>query len=164
MSGRLSEEIEVKVPASEAWKLFGTLKLADIVLEALSNVFSKIDIVEGDGGAGTILHLFFTPGMPGLSSYKEKFVALDNEKREKVVEVVEGWYLDMGFKSYRVRFEVIDKGNECCNTRATIEYEVKEEANVDAAALVSIQPMVAILNVAAKHLLQTTTAATAAAE
>ncbi|GFQ02202.1 s-norcoclaurine synthase [Phtheirospermum japonicum] len=151
MFGRVSEEIGVRVPATEAWKVYGTLKLADIVLESLPDLISKIDVVQGDGGVGTILHLFFTPGKPGETSYKEKFVVVDDEKRVKVAEVVEGGYLDMGFGSYRVRFEVIDKENGCCITRATIEYEVKEEEN---AALVSIQPLVAVMKVAANHLLQ----------
>ncbi|KAL3650628.1 hypothetical protein CASFOL_007031 [Castilleja foliolosa] len=152
MFGRLSEEIEVKVPASEAWKVYGTLKLADIASESLPGLLSKIDIIKGQGGVGTIIHLFFTPGTPGVTSYKEKYVVVDDEKRVKVAEVVEGGYLDMGFKSYQVQFEVIDKDNGCCITRATIEYEVEDEAN--AAALVSIQPLLAIMKVAANYLLQ----------
>ncbi|KAL0282189.1 UNVERIFIED_CONTAM: hypothetical protein Sangu_2966900 [Sesamum angustifolium] len=156
MEGRVSEEIEVKVPASEAWKLYGTLQLANIVREALPHLISKIDVLQGDGSAGTILHLFFAPG----------------ENREGGAVVVQGevhggggretsegdgggggGYLDLGFTLYRVRFEVVEKeGNkEECVTRSTVEYELKEEAAANA-ALVSIQPLVAVMQAAADYL------------
>ncbi|KAL0382542.1 UNVERIFIED_CONTAM: S-norcoclaurine synthase 2 [Sesamum calycinum] len=135
MEGRVSEEIEVKVPASEAWKLYGTLQLANIVREALPNLISKIDVVQGDGSVGTILHLFFAPVVingkkgGGPSSYKEKFTVVDDERRVKETEVVEGGFLDLGFTLYKVRFEVVEKeGNkEECVTRSTVEYELKRK-------------------------------------
>ncbi|KAL7108087.1 hypothetical protein ACP275_06G093100 [Erythranthe tilingii] len=155
MFGTVSSEREVKVPASEAWKLYSTLELAKIVAEALPSLISKINVVQGDGGAGTILELFFPPGGAGLSSYKEKFTVVDDEKRVKETEVVEGGFLDLGFSLYRVRFEVFDKDeeDEYCITKATIEYEVGEESAANS-ALVSIQPLVTIMEAAALHLIQ----------
>ncbi|KAL2249148.1 S-norcoclaurine synthase 2-like [Sesamum indicum] len=151
MEGRVLEEIEVKVPASEAWKLCGSLLLAKIVGERLPNLFSKAEAIEGDGSAGTILHVFFAPGTAGPPWYKEKFTVVDNERRVKEAEVVEGGFLDLGFTLYRVRLEVIEKEEEECVVRATIEYKLKEEAagNAD---LVSIQPLVAMMQVAADYL------------
>ncbi|KAK4436132.1 hypothetical protein Salat_0776900 [Sesamum alatum] len=153
MVGRVWEEREVKVPASEAWKLYGTLQLAKIVCEALPNLFSKAEVVEGDGSAGTILHVFLPPGTAGLTSYKEKFTVVDDEKRVKETEVVEGGFLDLGFTLYRVRFEVVEKEGkkEECVTRSTVEYELKEEFAANA-AFVSIEPLVAVMRVAADYL------------
>ncbi|KAL0403348.1 UNVERIFIED_CONTAM: hypothetical protein Sradi_1975600 [Sesamum radiatum] len=153
MVGRVSEEIEVKVPAAQAWKLYSSLQLAKIVGEALPNIISKIDVVQGDGSAGTILHLFFPPGRAGPSSYKEKFTVVDDERRVKETEVVEGGFLDLGFTLYRVRFEVVEKEGkeEECVTRSTVEYELKEEAAANA-ALVSIEPLVAVMKSAAEYL------------
>ncbi|KAL8534771.1 hypothetical protein ACS0TY_010704 [Phlomoides rotata] len=154
--GRLSAEKEVKVPASETWKLYGTLQLAKVVEEALPGLLSKIDVIQGDGGVGTVLELFLPPGNEGaMKSYKEKFTMVDNEKRVKETEVVEGGYLDVGFSLYRVRFEIIEKEgieNECI-TRVNIEYELKEEVAANA-AFVSIQPLVDIMQVAADYLLK----------
>ncbi|KAK6118474.1 hypothetical protein DH2020_047741 [Rehmannia glutinosa] len=152
MFGTVSDEREVSVPASEAWKLYGGLRLANFVGEELPGLLSKIHVVQGDGGVGTILEVFYPPGTEGLMSYKEKFTVVDDEKRVKEAEVVEGGYLDLGFTMYRVRFEVIEKdgiSNNQCITRATIEYEVKDEA---AAALVSIQPLVTVMQAAADYL------------
>ncbi|CAA2966256.1 S-norcoclaurine synthase 2-like [Olea europaea subsp. europaea] len=152
MFGAISEEREVSVPAGEAWKIYGTLRLAKIVGEALPNLIEKIEVVEGDGGAGTVTKLCFPPGA-GLGDYKEKFTVVDDEKRVKETEVVEGGYLDIGFSLYRVRFEVIEKeGNSSsCITKSTIEYEVKEEFAANA-SYVSIQPLVNIMEVAANCL------------
>ncbi|KAK4480570.1 hypothetical protein RD792_013648 [Penstemon davidsonii] len=156
MFGTVSDEIEVNVPASEAWKLYSSLQLAKIVGEALPSLISKVDVVQGDGNAGTILHIFFAAaGAPGLESYKEKFTVVDHEKRVKEAEVVEGGFLDLGFTLYRVRFEIIgkkDSENQCI-TKASIEYEVREEVAVNA-SMVSIQPLATVMQLAADYLVQ----------
>ncbi|KAL0386795.1 UNVERIFIED_CONTAM: hypothetical protein Slati_4580200 [Sesamum latifolium] len=127
MVGRVWEEIEVKVPASEAWKIYGSPLLGKIVLEGLPNLFSKVEVVEGDGFVGTIVQVFLPPGTyltlitviivitkhdfesglmmitaeatmkletgkGGSTSYKEKFTVVDDEKRVKEAEVVEGGF------------------------------------------------------------------------
>ncbi|KAL0340890.1 UNVERIFIED_CONTAM: S-norcoclaurine synthase 2 [Sesamum radiatum] len=162
MVGRVWEEKEVKVPASEAWKLYGSLQLGKLVEEALPNVVSRIEVVQGDGSAGTILQVVLPPaGTAGLTSYKEKYTVVDEERRVKEAEVVEGGVLDLGFTLYRVRTEVMEKeGKEECVVRATIEYELKEEAAASAAALVSIEPLVAVMQLAADHLTQNYTTTT----
>ncbi|KAL0340872.1 UNVERIFIED_CONTAM: hypothetical protein Sradi_4604000 [Sesamum radiatum] len=153
MVGKVWEEKEVKVPASEAWKLYGSLLLAKIMVEALPDRLSKVEVVEGDGSAGTILHIFLAPGTAGPTSYKEKYTVVDEERRVKEAELVEGGFLDLGFTLYRVRLEVIEKEGkeEECIVRVTIEYEVKGEAAGNA-ALVSLEPLVAIMQLAADYL------------
>ncbi|KAH0664798.1 hypothetical protein KY285_026004 [Solanum tuberosum] len=153
MFGTISEEIEVHVPANEAWKIYGTIQLAHIVVKELPNIIHKVDILEGDGGVGSVLKVTFPPGTPLLTSHKEKFVVIDDDKRVKIAQVVEGGLLDLGFTLYKVKFEVIEKGKETCITKSTIEYEVKEEAIANA-SFVSIQPFVAIMNLVAKYLTQ----------
>ncbi|KAL0452320.1 UNVERIFIED_CONTAM: S-norcoclaurine synthase 2 [Sesamum latifolium] len=132
MVGRVWEEKEVKVPASEAWKLYGSLQLGKLVKEALPNVVSKIEVVQGDGSAGTVLQVVLPPGTAGLTSYKEK-----------------------------VRTEVMEKEGkrEECVVRASIEYELKEEAAGNA-ALVSIEPLVAVMQLAADYLTRNYTTTT----
>ncbi|KAL0282176.1 UNVERIFIED_CONTAM: hypothetical protein Sangu_2965600 [Sesamum angustifolium] len=60
MARRVWKEIEVKVPASQAWKVY-SLQLAKILGEGLLGFFSKVEVVEGDGSAGTILHVSLPP-------------------------------------------------------------------------------------------------------
>ncbi|XP_042019182.1 norbelladine synthase-like [Salvia splendens] len=157
----MSAEMTVDVPATEAWKVYGTRQLPEVAEEANSDFISRVDVVQGDGGAGTILEVVFRPGTThiqdgrGMNSFKEKFIVVDNEKRVKEAEVVESGFLDLGFKLYRMRFNVIEvEGNEKqCITRSTIEYELKEEAaaNVEIA---SIKPFTGLMLLCAKYFLR----------
>ena len=76
---------------------------------------------------------------------------VDDEKRVKVAEVVEGGYLDVGFTMYRITLEVTEAEEEDCVIRTTLEYELKEEAAANA-FLASIQPLAAIMQLAADSL------------
>ncbi|KAI7735414.1 hypothetical protein M8C21_033015 [Ambrosia artemisiifolia] len=153
MFGTLSEEAEVKVPASKAWALYGTLEIGKLVV---GKVLEAVDVVEGDGGLGTILKLTFKPGS-GFPYYKEKFTKVDNENMVKETEVVEGGFLDIGFTLYRIRFEIKDNPNDdtgsSCLQKLTIEYDVKEEFAANA-SLVTIEPLLGIMSVANEHLLK----------
>lgn len=153
MFGTISEEIEVAVPASEAWKVYGTLQLANIVVKELPHVLHKVDVIEGDGGTGTVLKLTFPPGTPLFTYSKERFTVVDDEKKVKVALVVEGGILDHGFTFFQVRFDVIEKSETTCITKATIEYEVKEEAAANV-SFVSIQTFVTIMEAVAMYLTQ----------
>ncbi|KAL8255681.1 hypothetical protein R6Q59_030748 [Mikania micrantha] len=148
----LSEEAEVKVPASKAWSLYGTLEIGKLVAGKL---LEAVDVVEGDGGPNTILKLTFKPGSR-FPYYKEKFTKVDNENTVKEVEVIEGGFLDMGFDLYRIRIEIKENPkDECrsCFVKLTIEYEVTQEFATNA-SLVTTEPLIGIMNVASKHLLE----------
>nr|XP_043613560.1 norbelladine synthase-like [Erigeron canadensis] len=152
MFGTLSEEKEFKVPSSKAWELFSTLELAKVLT---GKVCEAIDVVEGDGGVGTILKITLKPGL-GFEYYKEKFTKVDKENKIKEVEVVEGGFLDLGFNLYRIRFEIkedpSDKtGGSSCIVKTTIEYDVKEEFAANA-SFVSTEPLAAVLSITKEHL------------
>ncbi|KAM4110363.1 hypothetical protein ACJW30_03G189800 [Castanea mollissima] len=127
MFWQLSHELEVNVPASEAWELYGRLGLAKLLVED-GSIFEKIEVIEGDGGIGTILKKAYTSGSHGFSVQREKFTKYDNEKCMKELEVIEGGYLDLGLTVFHVRFEIIEKDNDLCIIKSTIEYDVKEES------------------------------------
>ncbi|KVH88902.1 hypothetical protein Ccrd_024727, partial [Cynara cardunculus var. scolymus] len=58
MFGTLSEEVEVKVSADKAWQVYGTLKLGDL---AAKYIVDGLEVIEGDGGVGTIVKITFKP-------------------------------------------------------------------------------------------------------
>ncbi|XP_071729358.1 norbelladine synthase-like [Rutidosis leptorrhynchoides] len=153
MFGTLSEETEVKVPASKAWALYGTLELAKVVT---GKTVEAVDLVEGDGGIGTILKLTFKPGV-GFAYYCEKFTKVDSENMIKETEVVEGGFLDIGFNLYRIRFEIKDKPNDetcsSCVIKTTIEYDVKEEFAANA-SIITADPIIGLMRVGNEHLLK----------
>ncbi|KAK2381161.1 hypothetical protein P8452_37222 [Trifolium repens] len=151
MFGQIEHELELHVPASEAWELFGTLAIGKLVGEEMPQLFQKVELIEGDGGVGTILKLTFTPGLPGPAGYIEKFTKIDHENRIKETEMIEGGYLDFGFTLFRVRLQVIEKGEDLSIIKSSIEYEVKEE-NAANASLVSVQPLENVAEVGKNYL------------
>ncbi|PQM41204.1 S-norcoclaurine synthase 1-like [Prunus yedoensis var. nudiflora] len=78
--GQVSHELEVNVSASEAWDLYGSLELAKFVEQELPNLIEKVQIIQGDGGVGSILKVTFASGS-GVQ--KEKFTKVDHEKRSR---------------------------------------------------------------------------------
>ncbi|KAK1366344.1 S-norcoclaurine synthase [Heracleum sosnowskyi] len=155
MFGTLSGEVEVNAPASAVWEVYGSLQLAAVVEKGFVDVVEKIEVAEGDGSVGTVLNLVFRPGVLPFASYKEKFITIDNEKRIKETLVVEGGYLEMGFDRYFVQLQIIEKDEKSCITKATIEYQLKEEYAANA-SLVSIDSLIAIMNIANSHVLAKT--------
>ena len=62
VSGKLSHELEVNAPAGDVWAVFDGLKVAKLIEENLTQVIQKVDVLQGDGGVGTIVCLKFVPG------------------------------------------------------------------------------------------------------
>ncbi|GKB62518.1 S-norcoclaurine synthase 2-like protein [Tanacetum coccineum] len=153
MYGTLFEETQVKVPASKAWALYGTLELGKV---AAGKILEAVDVVEGDGGIGTILKLTMKPGL-GFEYCKEKFTKIDNENMIKETEAVEGGFLDMGFTLYRIRMEMKegpkDDTGSSCIVKLSLEYEVKEEFAANA-SFVTSELLIGIMSVANEHLLK----------
>ncbi|CBI26495.3 hypothetical protein VitviT2T_024096 [Vitis vinifera] len=155
MFGQVSYDVEVDVPAGDAWELYSTLQLAKVVQEGLSPMLEKVELVEGDGGVGTVVELTLAPppGAQGPMIYKEKFTKIDNEKRIKETEVVEGGFLDLGFTLYRVCIEIVEKDKDSCVIKLKIEYDVKEEAASNA-SMVTTKPLEGIASVTTTYLLK----------
>ena len=81
---------------------------------------------------------------------------MDDEKRVKESQVIEGGFLDLGFTLYRVRLEIIEKTQVSSIIKSTIEYHVNEDAAANA-SLVSIQPFADIALTVKNSLLTTIT-------
>ncbi|MCL7041620.1 hypothetical protein MKW94_007734 [Papaver nudicaule] len=141
MKGQLSKEIEVPVPASDLWDVYGTLELVRLIHKLLPEFLHDFEVDDdvGNGGVGTMLKIVLPPGSP-IAYYKEKFIKVDEEKRIKVVDVVEGGYLEVGFSLYRTTFEIIEKDEHSSSVVTTIDYEL-DDASADNAAFVSIKPL-----------------------
>ncbi|KAK3031183.1 hypothetical protein RJ639_035340, partial [Escallonia herrerae] len=134
---------------SEAWALYGTLVLTYI---CVPDLFAKIDISKGDGGVGTIITPTTNPGSL-FSTYVDKILLVDNEKMVKEVHAYRGGYLGLGFNSYLVRFEVIEKSKTSCTTKVTVEYDVKE-GFIANTVHVSIEPFIGLVNYGNNYLIK----------
>ncbi|XP_011084754.1 S-norcoclaurine synthase-like [Sesamum indicum] len=155
MEGVVSREIEVKVSASETWKVYGSLKLAEIGVEAFPDTYSGFKVLQGDGYAGTIIQIFFAPGVEGPPSYKEEYMVVDDVKRVKVGKVIEGGVLERGFKSYVVTLKAIEKEgkkDECIMT-GSIEYALYDAAAIPLVTS-SIEGLLALMKAIADYVIK----------
>lgn len=100
---------------------------------------------------------FITVAGLGGMRYKERFAKVDNENRIKIAEMVEGGYLDLGFTLYRFRFEIIEKNEESCIVKSSIQYELKEEAASNA-SLATVEPLKEVAQAAKHYFLNKSTA------
>ncbi|KAK1306413.1 hypothetical protein QJS10_CPA10g01190 [Acorus calamus] len=148
MKGEVVHEAEFGFPASKVWEIYGSIRLARLVVKSLPDLFAKVELVEGDGGVGSVLLVTFSSGL----DYKEKFVIMDNEKRMKLVEGIGGGFLAAsGLKKYVVRMEVIEKGEDVSVARTTVEYEIDESSGASASSM-NTDTFVAIAEAVKKHL------------
>uniref|UniRef100_A0AAU6SI64 1-phenethylisoquinoline scaffold synthase n=1 Tax=Gloriosa superba TaxID=41220 RepID=A0AAU6SI64_GLOSU len=152
MKGAQSHDVDVALPASEVWEVYGTIRLAELAAELVPQSVAKFEIIQGDGGVGTILKVFFPPGSPGPAFHMEKFVLVDDKKRVKDVDVIEGGYLELGFSAYKVRFEILEKeGGVGSVIRNVVEYEISDELAANA-SYITVAPFVALAEAVAKYL------------
>ncbi|KAM3337038.1 hypothetical protein P3S68_032738 [Capsicum galapagoense] len=79
MLGKFSEQIQINAPISVVWNLYGTLKMANFLVEKLPNIVEKVNLIEGNGRTGSVLQV----NVPGNPPYKEKYVLVDDEKKVK---------------------------------------------------------------------------------
>ena len=89
----------------------------------------------------------------GPTNVTDKFIKIDNEKRIKEVEVIEGGVLHMGFNQYRFCFEIIEIDKNSCLIKSKIMYDVNEEIAQTASAIPSKQ-LEAIAEVAINYLIK----------
>ncbi|XVF28922.1 hypothetical protein REPUB_Repub15cG0074500 [Reevesia pubescens] len=83
-----------------------------------------MQVLKGDGGVGTVLKLAF---VPGNSSYIERFTVIDDQKRVKVAQGLQGGCLAMGCSVQIVRFDIIVKSHNSSIIKSDISYAVKKE-------------------------------------
>ncbi|XP_008459187.2 norbelladine synthase-like [Cucumis melo] len=156
MLSELIDETEIQAPAAKVWEIYGTVEFGNFLLHHVPHVVQKIEFLEGNGGEGTLLYVTFAPGLGGVR-YKEKFTKVDNENRIKIAEMVEGGYLDLGFTLYRFRFEIIEKNEESCIVKSSVQYELKEEAASNA-SLATVQPLKEVAQAVNNYFLNKSTA------
>ncbi|XVF04165.1 hypothetical protein REPUB_Repub05bG0058600 [Reevesia pubescens] len=120
----LTNEVEVKVPASKVWELYRHLGISKLAAAQLKNVIRSIRVLKGDGGVDTVLKLTF---VPGNSSYTERFTLIDDKKRVKVAQGLQGGCLAIGCSVQIVRFDIIEKTKTSSIIKSDIAYAVKKE-------------------------------------
>ncbi|KAK5834208.1 hypothetical protein PVK06_018082 [Gossypium arboreum] len=144
----ITNEDEVNAPASEAWELYRNLGISELVAQELKNVIQRLDVLEGDGGVGTVIKVTF---VPGNSSYTEKITVMDDQKRVKVTKGLEGDCLAIGCSVQIIQFGIIEKSQNSSIIKSIVSYAVKKEFQAKDPKP-NIQAVEAILQASKKYL------------
>ncbi|PIA40396.1 hypothetical protein AQUCO_02500239v1 [Aquilegia coerulea] len=128
-------ELVVELPADEIWAVYSSHDLPRLIVELLPQRFDKIDIVEGDGGVGTIMYCVLNPANSGPQTWKEKIIKMDDKTRTKVVRQIEGGYLGIGFHMYEHIFTITPKDANSCIIRMTASFDVDDNSASNASLI-----------------------------
>ncbi|KAJ0015035.1 hypothetical protein Pint_21000 [Pistacia integerrima] len=127
MHGLVAANTVVAASACSVWDVYGTLQVLTIINTFLPNVLGTVKVLEGDGHVGTLLNVTFSPGTPGVGYMKEMITKVDNKKRVKETETIEGGFIALGFKRYITQYKIIEKNSTSSIIRSTIKYELDDK-------------------------------------
>ncbi|KAI3962657.1 hypothetical protein MKW92_042656 [Papaver armeniacum] len=109
----LSSELEVAAPAEFVWAVFSSKEVPKLVPKLLPSAFEKVEILEGDGGLGTVIDIRHS-----------SLHTVNNQEHLKEIQHIEGGYLDMGVTFFIESFRVIKKDADSCIIKSTVRFKV----------------------------------------
>ncbi|KAG9452452.1 hypothetical protein H6P81_005356 [Aristolochia fimbriata] len=121
LAGEQSLEQVLSWPVAPVWDVYSSLKLPEL----FRRVFPDVQW-QGDGSVGTIFTVTLNPGP--LPSYKEKLVTLDQQRRIKELDVIEGGVREKDFTFYRLRSQFVENGPNSTLFKINIRYELNASA------------------------------------
>ncbi|MCL7048379.1 hypothetical protein MKW94_004408 [Papaver nudicaule] len=152
VSYKLIADLEVAASADDVWGIIGSKDAPKFFMDALPGVFEKIEVLEGDGGVGTVLLIVYPEGSEPLSN-EEKFVTMDDHRLLKEILQTKGGYLDMGVTYYMETLKVIKCGNSCI-IQSIVEYKAPEEVAAKVSSLISVEGLLNMAKIVARHVLE----------
>ncbi|KAH7675831.1 Bet v1-like protein [Dioscorea alata] len=130
MAQRIEAQIQVEVGVEILWRTFAE-EFRVTWPKVVPDIVVNVEVVEGDGGLGSLLFLQFKPGGPTVPYQKTKIVELDSTKHKLGLEVVEGGHLSNGFSKYVTFFKLTSNGERETQVDVAVECEpVAEEADL----------------------------------
>ncbi|KAI3837787.1 hypothetical protein MKX03_017178 [Papaver bracteatum] len=149
MNSTLTSEFYVAAPAEDLWDVISAKDSYKTIQMLVPGMFEKLEILEGDGGTGTVLAVVFSPGTHFYVNSEEK-VTIDNQRRVWEILQIKGGYLDMGVTSFMESFEIIPKGRNSVY-KTMIRYEVPDELAHKVSSLITIEGMLTMAKATAKY-------------
>ncbi|XP_068635625.1 uncharacterized protein [Aristolochia californica] len=151
MKGHQIYEYVVPFTASVVWEVYSTLQLPQII-KKMPNFLEDIEW-EGDGSVGTIFTLVVPQGGP-FRTYKERIVTLDHAKRVKEVDVISGGVLDLGYNSFRTRFEIVNLSPTTSMIRSIIHFDIRDDKASDNVKYSNVTDLAPIAKAVAQYLVE----------
>ncbi|KAK9080631.1 hypothetical protein SSX86_000389 [Deinandra increscens subsp. villosa] len=122
------DHVTVSVPIKDLWKAMAS-EMRHIVPHVLPDIVAEVELLEGDGGYGSILLFKFCPDVPKVTHQLEKIVEYDESVYEIALEILEGGHLDHGFLAYTTAFKLTQISETETLIDIKVLYETKPEHN-----------------------------------
>jgi len=121
-------EVPSSIPAAKMYKAF-IIDGDTLIPKILPQAIQKVEILEGDGGAGTVKQITFGEGST-YKCVKQRVDAIDKENLTYSYSVVEGDALHGLFESisYHIKVVPTPEGGSICKNRSI--YTTKGDAQV----------------------------------
>ncbi|KAG6541171.1 hypothetical protein Mapa_017468 [Marchantia paleacea] len=122
-------EVELEVSAATMW---AAMKDQNTIFpKIMPQAVSSIEIVEGEGGPGSVRVVKFGPMVPEGGFVKERIVSLDIEGFSVVSEEVEGGHLvQFGFTKWVQTLKLIPTGDNTSKLLISAEFEGGSDESV----------------------------------
>nr|CAD1816940.1 unnamed protein product [Ananas comosus var. bracteatus] len=124
VAGCVSDEAKFAVGLDRLWKVFRDdhVHLPKMVPDHVASA----EIVEGDGGPGTVKKIAFTPAAKIVTYVKRRLVMLDESNHVFKYEVLEGGVSEK-IKSQTFEFKFESTGDETCVVELKVEYDTVDD-------------------------------------
>ncbi|KAL0001119.1 hypothetical protein SO802_014900 [Lithocarpus litseifolius] len=127
MIEEVKTQAKVGVGLNALWKALAK-ELRFVVPEVLPNIVKDVELIEGDGGLGTVLLFNFFSGDVSVAAYqKEEIVELDESLHRIALQVQKGGHLSKGFSFYKTTFQL----NAIAEQETLVDVIVSSETETD---------------------------------
>ncbi|KAI3686266.1 hypothetical protein L1987_79940 [Smallanthus sonchifolius] len=121
-------QVTIYLPIKDLWKAMAS-DLRHVVPKVLPDIVTEVELLEGDGGYGSMLLFKFCPDIPKVRYQLEKIVEYDESVYQIALEILEGGHLDHGFSSYTTVFKLTQVSELETLINIKVLYETKPEHN-----------------------------------
>ncbi|KAF5461019.1 hypothetical protein F2P56_020848 [Juglans regia] len=124
------EEVRTQAKAAVGldilWKAL-TKELRFVVPKAIPNLVKDVEMIEGDGGLGSVLLFNFCSDASPMTYQREKIVELEESLHQIALEVIEGGHLNHGFSSYKTTFMLTAIGEQETLVDIKVSYQFDQK-------------------------------------
>uniref|UniRef100_A0A1D1YFB3 Major allergen Pru ar 1 n=1 Tax=Anthurium amnicola TaxID=1678845 RepID=A0A1D1YFB3_9ARAE len=126
VAGSFTEEYESPIPVLKAWKA-GVLDAHIMIPKLLPDIISSVDVLEGNGGVGTVKQFNFTEAVKEHKFIKDRVDVLDDHNYVFKYTVIEGGLLGTRFKSYSYELKLEAAGGGGSKGKLTVHYDTIDD-------------------------------------
>ncbi|XP_047148181.1 phytohormone-binding protein CSBP [Vigna umbellata] len=130
MVKEFNSQTELSVRLEALWAVLSK-DFITVVPKVLPHIVKDVQVIEGDGGVGTILIFNFFPDV-SPSYQREEITEFDESSHEIGLRVIEGGYLSQGLSYYKTTFKLsaVEEDKTLVNVKISYDHESDIEEKV----------------------------------